>query len=80
MHARFNLTDIEQHPLREYLNNEFHARTPVPLNNPSLISHLAFQHDGLSGQDERENVLRICRTQPPLTASFRIGYRPFRVS
>ena len=64
MHARFNLTDIEQHPLREYLNNEFHARTPVPLNNPSLISHLAFQHDGLSGQDERENVLRICQTSP----------------
>jgi uncharacterized membrane-anchored protein len=62
MHARFNFTDIEQHPLRDYLNNEFHARAPVPLTSPMLVSHLAFQHDGLTAQEERENVLRLCQT------------------
>jgi len=61
MHARFNFADIEQHPLREHLNNEFHARSPIPLGSPALVSHLAFQHDGFTPQDERENVLRLCQ-------------------
>jgi len=62
MHARFTLKDIEQHPLREHLNNEFHARAPIPVTAPALVSHLAFQHDGVSAQSERENVLRLCQT------------------
>lgn len=62
MHARFNFADIEEHPLREYLNNEFHARAPIPLTSPVLVSHLAFHHDGLPAPDERENVLRLCQT------------------
>ena len=62
MHARFNFTDIKKHPLRDYLNSEFHARSPIPLSSPVLVSHLAFQHDPLTVQDERENVLRLCQT------------------
>jgi uncharacterized membrane-anchored protein len=62
MHARFNFTDIEKHPLRDYLNSEFHARSPIPLSSPVLVSHLAFQHDALTAQDARENVLRLCQT------------------
>lgn len=62
MHARFNFADIEEHPLREYLNNEFHARAPIPLTSPVLVSHLAFHHEGLPAPDERENVLRLCQT------------------
>ena len=62
MHARFNFADIEQHPLREHLNTEFHARSPIPLSKPALVSHLAFQHDGFTAPDERENVLRLCQT------------------
>ena len=62
MHARFNFSDIEEHPLRAFLNNEFHARAPIPLASPALVSHLAFHHDGPSSQDERENVLRLCPT------------------
>jgi len=64
MHVRFNFSAIEKHPLRDYLNNEFHARTPIPLSSPALVSHLAFQHNGLSAQEEHENVLRICQTSP----------------
>jgi uncharacterized membrane-anchored protein len=62
MHARFNFADIEEHPLRDYLNNEFHARAPIPLTSPVLVSHLAFHHEGLAALDERENVLRLCQT------------------
>lgn len=62
MHARFTLKDIQQHPLREHLNNEFHARAPIPVSAPALVSHLAFKHDGVSAQSERDNVLRLCQT------------------
>ena len=62
MHARFSFADIEEHPLREHLNNEFHARAPIPLTSPVLVSHLAFHHAGLPAPDERENVLRLCQT------------------
>ena len=62
MHARINFTEIEEHPLRAPLNNEFHARAPIPLAAPVLVSHLAFHHHGLPAQDERENVLRLCQT------------------
>ncbi len=62
MHVRFNLTDITPHPLREHLNNEFHARAPIPLASPMLVSHLAFQHDDLSALKERDNVLSLCQT------------------
>ncbi|MEI7611530.1 MAG: DUF3422 domain-containing protein, partial [Betaproteobacteria bacterium] len=62
MHPRFNLSDLTQHPLRETLNNEFHARSPMTLTSPVLVSHLAFLHDGICAQDERDIVLRLCQT------------------
>jgi uncharacterized membrane-anchored protein len=62
MSTRFSLSGIEEHPLRDHLNNEFHARSPIPLTGPVLVSHLAFQHDGLSVTEERDNVLRLCQT------------------
>lgn len=62
MHANFNLTDIEEHPLREHLNREFHARAPIPLTSPVLVSHLAFHHEACSPDEERENVLKLCQT------------------
>ncbi len=62
MHPRLSLAGIEEHPLREHLNNEFHARAPIPLVSPVLVSHLAFHHDGLANGDERDNVLRLYQT------------------
>lgn len=62
MSARFSFTDIEEHPLRNHLNDEFHARSPIPLTSPALVSHLAFHHDGFTAQEERENILRLCQT------------------
>lgn len=62
MDSRFSLIDVQEHPLRDYLNQEFHARSPVPISSPALISHLAFLHDGIPTVDERENVMRLCQT------------------
>ncbi len=59
MHARF---DFEEHPLRQRLNNEFHARPPIPLVGPVLVSHLAFKHEGGTPQDEREHLSRLCQS------------------
>ena len=42
MHPR--LTDLQEHPLRQRLNNEFHARPPIPLLGATLVSHLVFKH------------------------------------
>lgn len=58
MHARF---EFAEHPLRQRLNNEFHARPPIPLDGPILVSHLAFKHDGASAQDEREHLSQLCQ-------------------
>ncbi|NML26745.1 DUF3422 family protein [Zoogloea dura] len=35
-----------EHAQRHALNDEFHARPPVPLESPQLISYLAMHHDG----------------------------------
>ena len=35
-----------EHDLRQALNDEFHARPPVPLESPTLISYLAMHHNG----------------------------------
>ena len=35
-----------EHALRQALNDEFHARPPVPLQSPQLISYVAMHHEG----------------------------------
>jgi hypothetical protein len=32
MNPRFQFAELEEHPLRQRLNNEFHARPPIPLS------------------------------------------------
>lgn len=66
MHARLNarlkLAGLEEHPLRERLNSEFHAHLPIPLASPLVVSHLAFKHEGLTEQAERDNLARLCQS------------------
>lgn len=38
-----------EHDLRQALNDEFHARPPVPLESPTLISYLAMHHNEPAG-------------------------------
>ena len=58
---RFKLAELEEHPLRDRLNNEFHARPPIPLSGPTLVSHLAFKHNGVDAENERDNLSRLCQ-------------------
>lgn len=61
MHPRFILANLEEHPLRQRLNNEFHARPPVPLVGAVLVSHLVFKHSATTAEIERENLSRLCQ-------------------
>jgi uncharacterized membrane-anchored protein len=51
---------FSEHPLRERLQREFHARPPIPLAGPVLVSHLAFLHDGATAKNEREHLSQLC--------------------
>lgn len=62
MHTRLKLAGLEDHPLRERLNSEFHARLPIPLVSPLIVSHLVFKHDGSTASLERENLARLCQS------------------
>jgi len=43
---------FDEHPLRQRLDAEFHARPPLPLRGPTRITHLAFLHEGVDGLQE----------------------------
>ena len=61
MHPRLLLADLEEHPLRQRLNNEFHARPPIPLLGAMLVSHLVFKHSATAAQAEKENLSKLCQ-------------------
>ncbi|WP_371324489.1 DUF3422 domain-containing protein [Dechloromonas sp. ZY10] len=61
MHPRLLLADLEEHPLRQRLNNEFHARPPIPLLGAMLVSHLVFKHSATVAQAEKENLSKLCQ-------------------
>lgn len=61
MHPRLLLADLEEHPLRQRLNNEFHARPPIPLLGAMLVSHLVFKHGAGTGELEKENLGKLCQ-------------------
>lgn len=63
MHPRFAISELEEHPLRQRLNNEFHARPPLPLEGPLLISHLVFKRGRINIEPERENLVRLTQSQ-----------------
>lgn len=43
---------FDEHPLRQRLDAEFHARPPLPLHGPTHITHLAFLNEGVDGLEE----------------------------
>ena len=61
MHPRLAAAELEEHPLRQRLNNEFHARPPVPLIGAMLVSHLVFKHSATTAPAERENLGKLCQ-------------------
>ncbi|MBS1160811.1 MAG: conserved hypothetical rane protein [Proteobacteria bacterium] len=63
MDPRFTIAELAEHPLRHRLNNEFHARPPVPLQGPLLVSHLVFKRGRTSIEPERDNLVRLTQAQ-----------------
>ncbi len=61
MHPRLTLAELEEHPLRQRLNNEFHARPPVPLLGAVLVSHLVFKHSAEKAAAARDNLAKLCQ-------------------
>src|SRR5574343_1122117 len=61
MHPRLTLAELEEHPLRQRLNNEFHARPPVPLFGAMLVSHLVFKHSAEKAAAARDNLSKLCQ-------------------
>jgi uncharacterized membrane-anchored protein len=61
MHPRLILAELEEHPLRQRLNNEFHARPSTSLTGAVLVSHLVFKHSASTGEVERENLAKLCQ-------------------
>lgn len=59
MNVGLPLPGFALHPLRELLNDEFHARPPVPLRSPTLVSHLVFTHDASTQQEELANLQHL---------------------
>ncbi|MGA9395264.1 MAG: DUF3422 domain-containing protein [Azonexus sp.] len=63
MNPRFQFSELEEHPLRQQLNNEFHARPPLPISGPMLVTHLVFKKSESTAEAERENLTRLCQGQ-----------------
>lgn len=61
MHPRLMLSELVEHPLRQRLNNEFHARPPVPLVGAVLVSHLVFKHSTEKAAAARDNLSKLCQ-------------------
>jgi len=47
---------FEEHPLRHKLNDEVHARPPVPLDSPEFVTYLAFLHEDGSAERDAQHV------------------------
>lgn len=51
---------LAEHPLRQRLNDEVHARPPMALEGPEWISYLAVLHEGTEAAAEEAHLQRLC--------------------
>jgi uncharacterized membrane-anchored protein len=62
MHKSTDL--LAEHPLRQRLNDEFHARPPLPLQGSMLVTHIAVLHDHADAQAERDHLTALAQLVP----------------
>ena len=62
MNPGLTLAELTEHPLRQRLNNEFHARPPVPLAGAMLVWHLVFKDSGANAAAAKENLGKLCQS------------------
>jgi uncharacterized membrane-anchored protein len=75
---------LRDHPLREMLTNEVHARPPERLNAPMRISHLAMLSGEQAGEADRAHLARLCEragvaAPPPGATHFSGHLGTFRI-
>lgn len=51
---------LPQHPLRQRLNNELHARPAIALGEAEWVSYLALLNDGCTAQAEEAHLHALC--------------------
>lgn len=51
---------LTEHPLRQRLNDEVHARPPMTLEGEEWISYLAVLHEGTDAATEEAHLHRLC--------------------
>lgn len=76
---------VSEHPLRERLNNEIHARPSIPLRSPTQLSHLALLTGELGASRDAEMVIALCRrfgaAEPPEGVGFwHVDLGPFELN
>lgn len=78
--------DLREHPLRDELDREFHARPFERLETPRLISHLALLSGAGAGAIERDraHIARLCAhygaaAPPPSVVHLSVDCGPFRL-
>ena len=55
------VSGVNEHPLRERLTNEIHARPSIALQAPLKVSHLALLSGEGAGDQERQHVAELCQ-------------------
>ena len=78
------MANIQDHPARMRLYNEFHARPFAYLEAPEIATHYAVLGDGADPQEDRKFLHRICErygvASPPEDANhFQIDLGPVRL-
>lgn len=54
------MPSLSEHPLRQRLNDELHARPPMILGQAEWVSYLAVLHEGATVSDEETHLRRLC--------------------
>src|SRR4051812_20661682 len=78
------LYPLSDHPLRHVLNNELHARPPVPLSAPERVSHLAVHSGEQRTAEDHASLVKLCERYgitPPQAGvnHFSHDFGPFRL-
>lgn len=65
---------VAEHPLREILTNEIHARPPTTLVAPCRVSHIALLSGETAASRDRDHVVDLCRrfgaAEPPKGSNY----------
>ena len=76
---------VSDHPLRDRLTNEIHARPSLAVKAPLKVTHLALLSGEGAGESERRHLAELCQrfgaVEPPPDANYwHVDLGPFRLN